>query len=164
MEVLYGNMSLHYICYVFCMMALWLTDFNPKHAAKPMKENISYVLTDDLPFFSFMQKLEIIFQNTKKFTLPPLLIWFCHLTYLHEFWRRSRVPLRWITCSNFLVRCVDFQIQPISDLDHWFQHQPLAHSLGAFWMTHSANRNSKTTQWGTKVFYLLKLKLQCKPN
>jgi len=51
-----------------------LTDFNPKHAAKPMKENISYVLTDDLPFFSFMQKLEIIFQNTKKFTLPPLLI------------------------------------------------------------------------------------------
>ena len=162
MEVLYGNMSLHYICYVFCMMALWLTDFNPKHAAKPMKENISCVFTDDLPFFFI--HAEIIFRNTKKFTLPPLLIWFCHLTHLHEFWIRSKVPLRWITCSNFLVCFIDFQIQPISDLDHWLQHQSLAHSLGAFWLTHTANKNSKTTQWGTRVFYLLKLRLQWKPD
>jgi hypothetical protein len=39
------------------------------------------------------------------------------------------------------VPSVDLQIQPISDLDHWFQHQPLAHSLGAFWLTHKANIN-----------------------
>ena len=83
-------------------------------------------------------------------------------TYLHEFWRRSRVPLRRITCSNFPVPFVDLQIQPISDLDHWFQHQPLAHSLGAFWLTHKANENSKSTQWGKKVSYLLNWRLQCK--
>ena len=123
-----------------------------------------YKLCFDWWFTFFFIHAEIIFRNTKKFTLPPLLMWFCHLTNLHEFWRRPRAPLRWITCSNFLVRFVDFQIQPFSDLDHWFQHQPLAHSMGAFCLTHTANKNSKTTQWGTKVFHLLKLRLQCKPD
>jgi hypothetical protein len=44
------------------------------------------------------------------------------------------MELRRITCNNFPVPFADLQIQPIADLDHWFLHQLLAHSLGAFWL------------------------------
>jgi hypothetical protein len=62
------------------------------------------------------------------------------------------VALRWITCSNFLVPFADLQIQPIVDLDHWFQHQPPAHSLGAFWLKYKVNMGSENHHHGKNVF------------
>ena len=45
----YCMATCHYIIPAICFV--WWPDFNLKQAAKPMKENISCVLTDDLPFF-----------------------------------------------------------------------------------------------------------------
>ena len=39
----------HYIIPAICFVE-W-PDFNLKHAAKPMKDNISCILNDDLPLF-----------------------------------------------------------------------------------------------------------------
>jgi hypothetical protein len=36
--------------------------------------------------------------------------------------------------------------------------------LGVFWLTQKANKNTKTTQWGKKLFYILKLRQRCKPD
>jgi len=127
----YCMATCHYIIPAICFVR-W-PGFNPKHAAKPMKEKISCVLTDDLPFFhscrNYISKYYTIYLTITFNLVLPL------NTYLHQMWKRYRVPLKRITCSNFPVPFVDLQTQPISDLDHWFQHQPLAHSLEAFWLT-----------------------------
>jgi hypothetical protein len=56
-EVLYGDMSLHYTYYLFCMMAWRLTDFNLKHAAKPTKRQYKLYFESWFTLYSFLQKL-----------------------------------------------------------------------------------------------------------
>jgi hypothetical protein len=63
------------------------------------------------------------------------------------------MALRRITCSNFLVPFADLQTQPIADLDHWFLHQPLAHSLGAFWLKYKVNKGSENQRQDKNMFY-----------
>ena len=78
----YCMVTCHYIIPAICFV-WWPDDWliSIQNMQPSLWKRIQVVFWSTI--YLFFIPAEIIFQNTKKFTLPPLLIWFCHLTHTY---------------------------------------------------------------------------------